>query len=236
MRAFIEKFPWIVDSRHARRGSVPNMPRSRRPCVYSPDPRGTSCGHRARRPSNYMWSSKTDKASAQMSDAEEAWQCKEKKTAVKFLCIQCDRVVTHLGWLEWWSISSILNGILARCQSATSIIQNGLQDLGIGQLVPACVWDKVFADHSWPSSPLKLPPDETAKERKVPRKCRCKRPGHLYLGHQPWSCRQHLDDGSHADKNDFQDTDAQQSKTQSSEAALTVLNGVAVLDTRKNGW
>ena len=92
---------------------------------------------------------------------------------------------------------------LPRCQSATSIIQNGLQDLGIGQLVPACVWDKVFADHSWPSSPLKLPPDETAKERKVPRKCRCKRPGHLYLGHQPWSCRQHLDDGSDADKNDF---------------------------------
>ena len=177
MRAFIEKFPWIVDSRHERRGSVPNMPRSRRPCVYSPDPRGTSYGHRARRPSNYMWSSKTDKASAQMSDAEEAWQCKEKKTAVKFLCIQCDRVVTHLGWLEWWSISSILNGILARCQSATSIIQNGLQDLGIGQLVPACVWDKVFADHSWPSSPLKLPPDETAKERKVPRKCRCLTPG-----------------------------------------------------------
>ena len=28
-----------MDSRHARRGSVPNMPRSRRPCVYSPDPR-----------------------------------------------------------------------------------------------------------------------------------------------------------------------------------------------------
>ena len=181
MRAFIEKFPWIVDSRHARRGSVPNMPRFRRPCVYTPDARGTSYGHRARRASNYMWSSKTDKASAQMSDAEEAWQCKEKKTAVKFLCIQCDRVVAHL---RWWSISSILNGFLPRCQSATSIIQNGLQDLGIGQLVPACVWDKVFADHSWPSSPLKLPPDETAKERKVPRKCRCKRPGHLYLGHQ----------------------------------------------------
>ena len=86
--------------------------------MYSPDPRGTTYGHRARRASNYMWSSKTDKASAQMSDAEEAWQCKEKKTAVKFLCIQCDRVVAHL---RWWSISSILNGF---CQDARVLLQS----------------------------------------------------------------------------------------------------------------
>ena len=120
-----------------------------------------------------------------------------------------------------WNNKAFFRYPMDFCQDARVLLQSFKTVCKTWELAS---WYQLVCETKCLQTILDLRRPSNFRRMKRPKNVKCPvnvdvyRPGHLYLGHQPWSCRQHLDDGSDADKNDFQDTDAQQSKTQSSEA------------------